>query len=413
MKRNIPVEESSSLKIGYIFLHPPEGSLGTAAVLLRTTKALADLGVESHIFTPFGKFRQLAPRVYIHKLPTSWYYAKFFYEIARKLYYSPFVAKRFINIDTLMKVTNRICRGLMKYIQKRGIELDLIEGEQEIGAIVAIRASAQLKVPVVAHLHNLWAEELVDMGVITKDSSNYQQLKQLVRQIVEEADLTLTATHYMKQYLVDNYEVSLSKLVPAPKGASPVADISRKSYESIKIVYSGALSKHENVELYIKAIALVSKCLESLEFYITGKGPYKRQLCKLARKLKAPVRFLWLPTENEYYNFLSKMHIGIIPWENKVSRRIGASMKFLDYISAGIAVIATDIGGWTEIIKRERVGLLTEPSPESMAEEIIRLIKNIPLLREYGTNAYTLAQRYTWSEASRALLNKYLQLLNH
>ena len=206
--------------IGYLFLHPLEGSLGTASVILGMARALAEKKVRVHIFTPFEKSRQLAPCIHIHRIPLSWYYTSTFYQMFRKFYYNPLVVKYLLNIKNIIKTSRKMAKKLLKYVQRQKIPLDALEGEQEPAALVAIEAAKHLKIPAIAHLHNLWPEELADMNIIARESPQYLQLRRLVQEIIQQADLTLTATPYMKQYLVEEYRVSQDKLIPSPKGTA-------------------------------------------------------------------------------------------------------------------------------------------------------------------------------------------------
>jgi len=397
------------LKIGIILQHPIEYSLGTVANVLGFAKALAMRGVKLHIFSPFEKSRKINENLYMHNVKMSFSLPKI-YKFIRILYNYPFLARSFIlNNKIIEKSIRQLVHGILRSISKNNIELDIIQGEQEIPSLSAITIAQKLGICSVAHFHNIWAEEVVDIGLITEQDSI---LKHLTKEIADKADLIITVTPYMLQYFKRNY--SPKRVVYVPAGA-PMIKEKRTNYRPpYRVVYSGTLAKHENVDLYLQAVNLINqeKSKFNVEFYVTGKGEKSSKLKKLAKKMGLSMNFLWFHTKEEYYKFLSTCHIGIIPWENKISRRLGFPMKLLDYAAAGMATVATNIGGWTEIIDKEKMGLLVEPIPRGMAHGIIYLLTHPSQIVERGRRAQMFAEKQTWDKSAEILLKEYSCLLN-
>lgn len=397
------------LSIGMILQHPLEYSLGTTETVLGFAKALARQGTIVHIFSPLEKTRKICDGVYLHHVGTK-FSSKRLYRIARFIYSHPALARKLILSNRVIKrLSDQLSSEILKYIRINGIKLNIIQGEQEIPSLAAIKISQQLGIPCVSHFHNVWAEEAVDIGLATE---NDLILKSLTKQIVSQASLIVTPTPYMLEYFERNY--SPRRVVYVPRGVTLMEERKYYSYPPYRVIYSGTLAVHENIDLYLEAAKII--CQEkpefNVEFYITGKGDDASKLKKLSRKLGLPMNFLWFPTKEEYYRFLLTCHIGIIPWNNKVSRRLGFPMKLLDYAAAGMAIIATNIGGWTGLIEKEEMGVLVEPNPRDMAHGISYLLTNPCQIIGQGQKARKFAEKYTWNEASKILLKEYMRLLS-
>jgi len=55
-------------------------------------------------------------------------------------------------------------------------------------------------------------------------------------------------------------------------------------------------------------------------------------------------------------------------------------------------VVANDIGAWTNIISKEKVGIITQDDPQDFASRILELIEDEELIQEYGSRGLSLAK---------------------
>lgn len=87
-------------------------------------------------------------------------------------------------------------------------------------------------------------------------------------------------------------------------------------------------------------------------------------------------------------------------------------LKFSNYISAGKAVLSTNVGDIPNYIAQFKIGEVCEPNPEALAESIINLKLNPLTLKYYSENALRLSKnkKYSWEALSRILWGKYNEL---
>jgi len=150
----------------------------------------------------------------------------------------------------------------------------------------------------------------------------------------------------------------------------------------------------------------------SARFYLTRKGAKLRKIRRLALKLGVFPEFTWFSSSEDFFHFLESCDIGVISSTTNIARMMAYPQKFYDYLSAGLPVVANDIGAWTKIIKENRVGVVTDNDPEAFAEGILELLENPKLIHEYGQRGIELVrQELNYYRSAEKLVSLYKRLV--
>ena len=90
----------------------------------------------------------------------------------------------------------------------------------------------------------------------------------------------------------------------------------------------------------------------------------------------------------------------------------GTSLSCIEAMASGCAVIATNVGGLTDLIINEFNGLLIDPYWAAVKESIVRLVNNPEFRLKLGKTAYETAfssfRKELWNQAWSNLLAKVL-----
>jgi len=85
----------------------------------------------------------------------------------------------------------------------------------------------------------------------------------------------------------------------------------------------------------------------------------------------------------------------------------GMPLCILEAMSAGLPIVATEVGGTRELIQHEENGLLVDHRGNGLVEAMDRLYGSPELRRRLGTQAQADSHRYTWDRVAEATLAVY------
>lgn len=399
--------EDTQLSVGFVVSHSFYGSPGSILRVRELSKSLTKLGVTCHIFSPFS-YEAWGPNIFFHKIFSSLFGLQdTIYNLTRKMMYDPFLMRHVIlKKNILENMINRFSKALLKSLS--GKKIDIIQGEQEIAAIACLRLSNKVDIPTVTSLHNIWSEELVAGGIIENPSNQYSLLESMESEIIKNSKTIVVVGEAMAKYLKNRYSVKRKNLLIIPPGGrlrNLKTTIKIKPY---RVVYSGLVVPRAHLDLFIKSIPFVKKKYPKTKFYITKRGDSLKQIKRLANNLGLNPVYYWYSKSEDFYQFLKSCHVGVIPSNTSIPRKIGPAVKLFDYLSVGLPVVANDIGGWSKIIKLEEVGILTEDNPKSFAKGILKVLDNENLAQNFSEKGKKLIKnKYNWDISAKKLLQKY------
>ena len=110
---------------------------------------------------------------------------------------------------------------------------------------------------------------------------------------------------------------------------------------------------------------------------------------------------------------LSKAAIAWLPWLVTPNNSKGTPIKLFEYMSAGLPIVASEMGFIKKIIEESKCGLLAEPeNPEAHAKGILYLFEHPEEAREMGkTGRRAIEEKYDWETEGEKLLALYEGLL--
>lgn len=380
---------------------------------IELAKALGEKGVETIIFNPYER-TQIMDGVKIVNVPTlfsTFGIENYFYHAGRRVYYSRALQK------LVIKMSKRLTSGRISLSSKllsilETSELDILQAEQDNAALLLLSAHLRLNVPLVLDLHGVWPEELLAAGAINEESGEWIELQATMNRIIANVDLTVCLSDAMKEYVLSHYDSDSSKVAIVPPGGRVFCDEYSERLLPWKIVYAGIVSYRKHVDLFIRSMPHVKEKMPNVEFGVTRKGDLLKPLQEMAKTLGVEPEYFWFQNLEKTLKFLSSCHIGVLPTTNDVSSRISMPSKLFDYMSVGLPVIANDVGGWTDIIKKNNLGRVSRDDPVDFANCILELLSDPEELIKCGNNGIQLIKNtYNWSASAVTLLDCYKELV--
>jgi glycosyltransferase involved in cell wall biosynthesis len=133
---------------------------------------------------------------------------------------------------------------------------------------------------------------------------------------------------------------------------------------------------------------------------ILGRGRYEPDLRKLSKDYKVDdfVHFLGKVKYKDLPLYFKKADIGLCTLFPTELIKYSFPLKAVEYMAAGLPVIATDIGDLGKLIKENECGITIKYSIADFVEKTIDLIENHDKMSIYGQNGKNFAKSFDWKE---------------
>jgi glycosyltransferase involved in cell wall biosynthesis len=154
----------------------------------------------------------------------------------------------------------------------------------------------------------------------------------------------------------------------------------------------------------IEAALNVRKTYPEARFLLAGDGEMRLFFEDQVRAAGLGEMFIFLGHRTDIPSLLACCDIGIL-----ASRTEGLPNAVLEYMAAGLPVVATTVGGVPEIIENEVNGLLIPPeNPAALSAAILRLLKDDQMCKRLGKAARErILERFNFASVRASLRQLY------
>ena len=217
-------------------------------------------------------------------------------------------------------------------------------------------------------------------------------------------------------------EEKLLELCPAAKGKIAVLPMgiesrllrrrrnSRRAREGkgelsaeLRLLFLGRLVEIKGVQVLLASL----ENRQDVLLYVAGDGAKRGELERAARDLKVNATFLGQVGRAERKKLFATCDAVVIPsLVMPDGRTEGMPVVALEALAAGLPVLASRVGGLSDIIRDGHNGLLFEAGNHRMlAERIDQIDGDRHLLMELSANARSAASSYDWRRVGRRYLD--------
>ncbi|MFY9188860.1 MAG: glycosyltransferase [bacterium] len=150
----------------------------------------------------------------------------------------------------------------------------------------------------------------------------------------------------------------------------------------------------ENV---VQAAALIKQQRPDCMFVMVGTGPLKQRLTDLAQELNLHQEFKFLGYRPDIAAVTSALDVAVL-----TSCQEGQGLVLLEAMAAGKPLVATAVGGITEVVQPKHTGLLVPPGmPQAVAQAVLQLLEHEEQALAMGRAGQELVRRQ-FSQAAMA-----------
>lgn len=177
-----------------------------------------------------------------------------------------------------------------------------------------------------------------------------------------------------------------------------------------ELLFVGNLYPVKGLNHLLDAFTKVASEFDEVQLYLVGDGPLRSELMSQARKngIRDRVHFTGRRPHDEIPWWINSCDVVVLS-----SLSEGMPSILLEAMGCGKPVVATDVGGISEILRHGRTGFLVKPKDvDGMARYLsILLMENEGLAFDMGERAFIESGSVTWQRSAEQVKSLYVNIL--
>jgi teichuronic acid biosynthesis glycosyltransferase TuaC len=192
----------------------------------------------------------------------------------------------------------------------------------------------------------------------------------------------------------------------------PIDILPARSHDGVlRMVFLGGARYVKGGDLLARALSIVvnERRLTNVRLAILRDISRRSEMYRCLREngLSKLVDFAGYVRNESHLDYIRRSDLYVLP-----SRSEGVANTLMEAIGLGKAILATDVGGTSEVVSHGVNGYLCQPSPESIAEGIAYFLQNPAQLAEFGRKNVELRSRFFWPGIVAKYESLYEKLLS-
>jgi L-malate glycosyltransferase len=242
-------------------------------------------------------------------------------------------------------------------------------------------------VPVIAHEHGLRASpsparRLADRQLIGR-------LAPVVLCVSEADRERLVTTEHLPPRKVRHVPLGVAAPDAMPPSQAEIRRDLGLPDDGVVVVTTAVLRPEKRLDVLLAAFAELRTTTPGAVLVVMGDGPQRAALETQAAALALGRGVRFLGHRTDVPRVLAAADIGVLCSDHE-----GTPLALMEYMNAGLAIAATEVGGIPAMVRNEREGLLVPPgSPAELAAGLRRLCSDVPLREALGQAARARCRR--------------------
>lgn len=227
--------------------------------------------------------------------------------------------------------------------------------------------------------------------------------QRLSLRLIRKADMIITETNFLRNKLIEEYQVSPDKITAVQSGFNPevIDNVTSNRDKIYDVCFLARLHLSKGIFDLIKAWSYVCKHKKGIKLAIAGSGStqmieeLEREIEKLG--LKHTIDLLGFLSEEDKYELLKASKLYVLP-----SYEEGIPITFYEAMYCGLPVITYYLSTYAEI--RDYIVSVPLGDKMKLAEEIIKILEDEDLAAGLGDKGRKLAKEHTWDKVADCII---------
>jgi glycosyltransferase involved in cell wall biosynthesis len=285
-----------------------------------------------------------------------------------------------------------------------------------LGSWIALHIGKKCGIPVVLTLHG------ISEGYSDKKLALIAKIMKIpVKYCLQNSDIITAISQLTKEYHEKEYALE-HDIVLIPNGVDldlfkPIQPLPKEAFKwidsnFIKIGFVGHVRHAKGLHFLVQsANEIIKQSPQNILFIIGGEGPMRQDLMQMVSDRGLEDNFLfpgYIPDESLSY-YLNSLDIFVQP-----SLVEGMPQGVLEAMACGKPIVATDVGGVSEIVDNGVNGYLIDPgSPEQLCNAVVKLVEDANMRRIFGENSQKIVEeKFDWGVLCVKYYNLYTSIIS-
>lgn len=276
---------------------------------------------------------------------------------------------------------------------------DIIHAKNPFSSVLSpilLRKMHQIKSKIIYDMRGLW----VDFGIHAGEFSPFtgKMLNALDTELMQLCDHVIAISPELKHVLVTR-GIPLERITTIKGSGVNIEEIEKavpepldQKISGILIGYIGTVSASRQSDKLIEAFQYVRKHCRDCHLVLIG--PEDGTINNLFSVKN--VHYLGMVPHERAISFLKSFHVAVSYHDrDEPIFNVAVPIKILEYMAAGIPIVATTHAMYTNILDHKRTGYLTAPDPESFAQGILTVLDDTQLREFMARRAALEVEKYS------------------
>lgn len=291
---------------------------------------------------------------------------------------------------------NKQFKEIMKMLEKENIDSAIIQTRFWTTSYYASKFIAKNKIPACLIEHGS-THFTVNNKVLDKFGEIYEhKLTNAIKKNVKDFyGVSKRCTEWLKHFDIEANGVFYNSIDTSE--AEKYKEFINKSEDKIVISYVGRMIEEKGVLKLIEAFKTLRNKYNNLELNLAGAGPILEKIIT-ENKDEKDINILGKVSHEEVLKLLGKTTIFV----NPSAFSEGLPTSILEAGMMKCAVVATPMGGTTEIISNDDIGYICGFETNEILEKIEKLVTNKDEIAKLSTNINDVVlKQFSWDVTSK------------
>jgi glycosyltransferase involved in cell wall biosynthesis len=289
-----------------------------------------------------------------------------------------------------------------------------VHGHPYLSSLLAAKIAKRYGKPLVLTQHNTFIKynNIWDTAEMVNDLA-------IGKQVLKEADKIVVVSNATKNYVLSlganaakmrvlHNGVDLKRFKPLPEVKGEMRKKLGISQDACVVMTVRRLVYKNGIDTLIESAGIAVKKNPKLVFVVVGKGPdfeeIKERIVQLG--MQRNFRLMGFISDKDLPFYYNLADLFVLPSKSGE----GLPLVALEAMACGLPVVATNVGGTSEVMSEEYGKLVQPNSPNSLAEAILEYSckKLAALKKELRT---MMEQKYSWDRNVKKLVKIYEELI--